>query len=247
MGGSSHARVSLLNGFELEVGDGHRPTAVSALPRSLQRLVAHLGLTGRPGRTAIAGQLWPDVPEEHAQGSLRSVLWRLQKAVPGLVTTWNGTLRLADGVAVDVQELDAWSRRVLERHGDIDSISAPPGGMHGELLPGWYEDWVLLERERVRQMRMHGLERLAERLACAGRFGEAVEAAQAVVLAEPLRESGHRALIRVHLAEGNIVEALRQYEIFRAMLADELHVQPTPLMEALIYPVRVRQSHPLRG
>src|SRR3712207_5659918 len=83
MGGSPRARVSLLNGFELEISDGHRPTAVSALPRSLQRLVAHLGLAGRPGRAAIAGQLWPDVPEEHAQGSLRSVLWRLQKAVPG--------------------------------------------------------------------------------------------------------------------------------------------------------------------
>jgi len=209
----------------------------------MQRLVAHLGLSGCSERAAIAGQLWPDVPEEHAQGSLRSLLWRLQKAAPWLVNTSNGTLQLEDGVTVDVHELNDWAHRLLNPYGDGQGIVSPPGGMHSELLPGWYDDWVLLERERVRQVRIHGLERLAERLACAGRFSEAIEAAQAAVVAEPLRESSHRALVRVHLAEGNIVEALREYELTRKMLADELGVRPTPLMEALVYPVRVRQSH----
>jgi DNA-binding SARP family transcriptional activator len=196
------ARVSLLDGFALEVRDSGRPVAVEDLPRSVQRLVAHLGLSGRPGRAAIAGQLWPDVPEGHAQGSLRSVLWRLQKAVPGLVDVSNGTLRLADGVHVDVRELGDWARQVLDSEGDIAGVVVtPPTALYGELLPGWYDDWVLLERERVRQLRMHALERLAEKLSSAGRFGEAVQAASIAVLAEPLRESAHRVLIRVHLAE----------------------------------------------
>jgi DNA-binding SARP family transcriptional activator len=238
--GSPRVRVSLLNGFTLEVRDADRCVAVGGLPRSVQRLVAHLSLTGCPARPAIAGQLWPDVPEEHAQGSLRSVLWRLQKAVPGLVEASSGLLRLAADVTVDIHELDYWARQVLDPQGNVDAVATPASALRGELLPGWYDDWVLLERERLRQLRMHALERLAEKLARTGRFGEAVQAAGAAVLVEPLRESAHRMLIHVHLAEGNVIEALREYETFRAILAAELHVSPTPLMEALIEPIRRR-------
>ena len=81
---------------------------------------------------------------------------------------------------------------------------------------------MLLERERVRQLRMHALEALAEKLAAAGRYGEAVQAAYAAVVAEPLRESAHRAVVRVHLVEGNVAEAVRAYDSFRTMLAEEL-------------------------
>jgi len=215
------------------------------LPHGVQRLVAHLSLSGGRGRAAIAGQLWPDVPEENAQRSLRSGLWRLQKAVPGLVDTSNGGLRLTDEVSVDVHELIAWARSVLDPCNDLDALAMPTAVLDGELLPGWYDDWVLLKRERVRQLRMHALERLAERLAGAGRFGEAILAVSAAVLAEPLRESAHRGLIRVHLAEGNLLEARRAYDTFRAMLEAELGVAPTPQMEALVVPIlhlRRRQS-----
>ena len=86
---------------------------------------------------------------------------------------------------------------------------------------------MLLERERVRQLRMHALEALAEKLAAAGRYGEAVQAAYAAVVAEPLRESAHRAVVRVHLVEGNVAEAVRAYDSFRTMLAEELGVAPS--------------------
>jgi len=234
--------VSLLNGFSLEIDGGEQRTQVDDLPHSVQRLVAHLSLSDRPGRAAIAGRLWPDVAEGHAQGSLRSVLWRLQKAVPGLVDLSHGGVRLSDGVAVDVHELDDWARRVMDPHGDVDTVVTPAQALQGELLPGWYDDWVLLERERLQQLRMHALERLAEKLSAAGRFGEAVQAASAAVLAEPLRESANRVLIRVHLAEGNVCEALRQYDMFRRLLADELDVAPTRLIEELVEPYRLRRQ-----
>jgi DNA-binding SARP family transcriptional activator len=89
----------------------------------------------------------------------------------------------------------------------------------GELLPGWYEDWVLVERERLRQLRMHALEALAEKLTEAGRYGVAMQAAYAAVRADPVRESAHRAVVRVHLAEGNVLEALRAYELTRRRAA----------------------------
>jgi DNA-binding SARP family transcriptional activator len=230
-------RISLLNGFALELGgSGRPPTRVVGLPPRSQRLLAHLGLCGPVARAAIAGTLWPDVPEDHAHASLRTTLWRLHKAAPGLVDSSHTSLELTDGIAVDVQELDEWTRQVFDLKTHIVAVRTPSAALNGELLPGWYEDWVLVERERVRQMRMHTLERLSERLADCGHFAEAVQAASAAVIAEPLRESAHRALIRVHFAEGNLLEGLRQYDTYRALLADEVGLTPTPLMDQLIHP-----------
>jgi DNA-binding SARP family transcriptional activator len=84
---------------------------------------------------------------------------------------------------------------------------------------------------------MHALEALADRLAAARRYGEALQAAHAAVLAEPLRESAHRAVVRAHLAEGNVSEAARAYDAFRVLLADELGVAPTRQMSELLHPL----------
>ena len=227
-------RVGLLDGFALEHGVGGVPTVVDDLPRCAQRLIALLSLCGRPARAAVAGQLWPDVPEDHAHGALRSALWRVHKAVPGLVEVVGGALGLARGVRVDVREFRDWAQRVLDPNALVDGGMAPELALRGELLPGWYDDWVLLERERLRQLRLHALEVLAHKLACEGRYGEAVQAAYTAVHTEPLRESAHRAVVRVHLAEGNIVEAVRAYDAFRDMLVHELGVAPTAQMEELI-------------
>lgn len=246
MDSSPGTRVGLLDGFALERGVGGVPTVVDGLPRCAQRLIAHLSLCGRPSRAAVAGQLWPDVPEEHAQGSLRSALWRVQKAVPGLVDVSGGALGLARGVRVDVREFRDWAQRALDPDAVLDGAMAPESALGGELLPGWYDDWVLLERERLRQLRLHALEMLADKLASVGRYGEAVQAACAAVRAEPLRESAHRALVRVHLAEGNIAEAARAYGAFRDLLADELGVAPTTQMEKLLLRGQVRIPEPRR-
>ena len=235
-------RVALLDGFALEVCEAGSVTVLDDLPRGAQRLIAHLGLCGHPGRGAIAGHLWPDAPEDHAQGSLRSALWRVQKVAPGLVDVSGGALGLAAGVHVDVREFTDWARRVMDPRAGVDAGPTPDVALRRELLPGWYDDWVLLERERLQQLRMHALERLAEKLSAAGRFGEAVQAASAAVLAEPLRESANRVLIRVHLAEGNVCEDLRQYDMFRRLLADELDVAPTRLIEQLAEPYRLRRQ-----
>jgi DNA-binding SARP family transcriptional activator len=222
--------VGLLGGFRLDRGG----TAVRDLPRGVQRLVAYLGLAHRPARAAVAGQLWPDVPESQAHGSLRSALWRLHRAAPGLVDTSGTALSLGGGVRVDVRETARWAQRALQPRGNPPEPWPGDREIRGELLPGWYEDWVLLERERLRQLRMHAMEAVAEALARDGRFGEAVQAAHAAILVEPLRESAHRILVRIHRAEGNLVEAVRAYESFRELLAAELGAAPSPRLEALV-------------
>lgn len=227
-------RVTLLDGFGIHAGPAGPGGQVPELPHAVQRLVAHLCLSGHPPRAALAGQLWPDASEGHAHGSLRSALWRLQKAVPGLVRASGDHLDLADGVQVDVHELGHWAERARNPHAPLEEVEVPAAGLRGELLPGWYDDWVLLERENLRQLRLHALELVAVRLADAGRYPDALDAAYAAVRAEPLRESAQRALVRVHLAEGNVVEALRCYEQFRALLHDELGVRPSSHMQRLV-------------
>jgi DNA-binding SARP family transcriptional activator len=239
---SAAARVGLLDGFVLECSHGGVHSVVAGLPRCAQRLIAHLSLRGRSTRAAVAGELWPDVPEDHAHGSLRSALWRVQKVVPGLVDVSGGTLELALGVRVDVWEFREWAERTLDPTADVDGAMAPASALAGELLPGWYDDWVVLERERLRQLRLHALEMLADKLASAGRHSEAVQAACAAVRAEPLRESAYRALVRVHLAESNVDEAVRAYCCFRDLLAHELGVAPTEHMEVLMSEAGLRVS-----
>src|SRR5439155_12515211 len=99
-----------------------------------------------------------------------------------------------------------------------------------DLLPDWYDDWVTVERERFRALRIHALPRLGALLLEAERFGEAWEAALASTRVEPLRESGHRLLVRIHLAEGNYGDALAHYLRFRRLLRDELGLEPSVKM-----------------
>jgi DNA-binding SARP family transcriptional activator len=237
------ARVTLLDGFDLEVPGRERLSTGDDLPRGAQRVVAHLCLCARPTRTAMAGQLWPDLPEDRAHGSLRSALWRLNKAAPGLIEVSGSALRLARGVRVDVQEFNDWAQRAVAPPRGADDVAVPDAALLGDLLPGWYDDWVLLERERLRQLRMQALEAVAARLAFLDRHCEALEAAYAAVRADPLRESAHRTVVRVHLAQGNLVEALRAYDFFRTLVEDELGVPPTEQMTRLVQDIpRLRRA-----
>jgi DNA-binding SARP family transcriptional activator len=226
-------RLSLLGGFELRCAG--QDVAVS---RSGQRLLALLALQARPlERLWVAGTLWLDATEERAGASLRSALWRLPQPDGAAVVEATTThLRLARDLTVDVQELvaraeDLESRAVhQDRNLDLSALSR-------DLLPDWYEDWVVLERERFRQLRLHGLEALCRELTEAGRFGAAVQAGLAAVAGEPLRESAHRTLIQAHLAEGNPGEAVRQYHLYRRLLAGELAIEPSAAIRELVRPL----------
>jgi DNA-binding SARP family transcriptional activator len=103
-----------------------------------------------------------------------------------------------------------------------------------ELLPGWYDDWVLVERERHRQLSLHALESLCEHLTATHRYGAAVLAGLAAIDREPLRESAHRALMMVHLAEGNVGEAITRYRIYEKIAARDLGVAPSAMMRSLL-------------
>ena len=103
-----------------------------------------------------------------------------------------------------------------------------------DMLADWDDDWVVFERERLRQRLLHAVEALTTHLVDRGRCAEAVEAGLWAVAFDPLRESAQRALITAHLAEGNLVEARRVYVAYAALLADELGVRPSPELTAMV-------------
>ena len=218
-------QLRLLNAFEVVAGD----TPV-ALPVGAQRLVAFVALQDRPvQRDYVAGMLWLDTPDARAAANLRSMLWRIQKRARGLIDARGQRLRLEPGVRVDFRVAEELARRELAGH-----AAAAPAVLAADLLPDWYDDWVLLERERFRQLRLRALEAVCDRQLHAGRIGDALEAGLLSLAGEPLRESAHRALVRVHLAEGNAVEAVRQYRLCRRLLREQLGVEPTRQLRDLV-------------
>src|SRR5262249_37005908 len=106
----------------------------------------------------------------------------------------------------------------------------------GDLLPDWYDDWLRDEREELRQTRLHALESLARVLSQSGHHADAIQAALAAIRLEPLRESAHRTLIEIHLAEGNRSEARRQFQRCLRLLREELGVEPSDSMRLLLDP-----------
>ena len=225
--------LTMLGGFDLR-SRGQRVV----LPPSAERVVAYLALHQGPAtRPNVAGTLWLDVPEERAMANLRSALWRLRRPGVTIVEASGEHLALADEVEVDFRELSLAARRCLDGDSPADISQLDRLANSSDLLGDWYEDWVLLEREHFRQLRLQALERLALELAASGQYGRAAETALAAVASEPLRESAHRALISVHLAQGNRGEAIRQYGIYKRLMHDELDLDPSPQMDDLIGPV----------
>jgi DNA-binding SARP family transcriptional activator len=199
-----------------------------SLPLSAQRLLAFLALKRAAlQRTYVAGMLWIDSSQEAANASLRTALWRLRRPSCPLVDATQSHLSLSPDVDVDVYEMTALA------HGIDDAGTDPPDAaldelmLAGDLLPDWYDDWVVIERERFRQVRLHALEALCYRLARHERYSKAIDAGLTAVAGEPLRESAHRAVMRAHLAEGNRNEALRQYALCRRLLDEQLGLEPS--------------------
>lgn len=221
--------LTLLHGFELRQGG-----ELIRLPPRSQRVVAFLALHGRPlTRLHVAGVLWLDASEARSCANLRSTLWRVRRCGARVIDATTTHLALSHDVAVDVDGLVTATRRVLgsatSAEDDLDQACTT-----GELLPDWYDEWLEPERERLRQLRLHALEAIAERLLESGRAPYAIDALMVALRDDPLRESLHRLLIRAHLAEGNAIEAIRCYRSYRGRLTAALGIPPSARMEAVV-------------
>lgn len=239
--------LSLISDFELRCRG-----RLIEMPPSSQRLVCFLALHNKTlRRSYVSSALWLDSSEERAKASLRSSLWRVPSP-DGLkvVNASNTHIRLNPVVKIDLQMMIARARAVID--GDGASLSAVDVArelcaLGDDVLPGWYDDWVIMERERFRQLRLHALDQLGEQLLIAGRYADASQVGLSCVQAEPLRETAHRLLVRIYLREGNVAEAIKQYHYFADLLRDELGVSPSAAMEELVSDLTKNQAPIARG
>ncbi|MGW5735822.1 MULTISPECIES: AfsR/SARP family transcriptional regulator [Streptomyces] len=226
-------RLRLLGGFHLGRGEGDGGDQVD-VSASGQQLLALLGLRGPTTRSALAGTLWPDVTEERARACLRTAIWRLNAASSAVCDPRPGVLALGRHVRMDVQDFTATARRILAAPAEGTGAACSALMGMGELLPGWHQDWVVFERERLHQLRLHALEALSARLVVREQYAPALEAALESIRIDPLRESAHRAVVTVHLAENNLAEAVRHFKAFRGLLRTELGIEPSEQFRTMV-------------
>jgi DNA-binding SARP family transcriptional activator len=211
------------------------------VPQASQRLLAFLALHPRPLRRAfVAGNLWADVPDERAAANLRASIWRLPAPNEALVSCNGNHIGLHTSVEVDYHGLLTDARDALD--GNRPQDGARRLLVLGDLLPGWDDDWITAERERLRQLRLHALEAWSDALLDEGGAAQAIDISLTAVATEPLRESAQRALVRAHIAEGNVGEALRTYERFVRLLWERCELRPSRLMQDLIEPLLGRRA-----
>jgi SARP family transcriptional regulator, regulator of embCAB operon len=201
-----------------------------------QRLIAALALLGARPRHALAGVLWPENSEEQAATSLRAVLFRISHDLPRLLADSRDPVALNPEVRTDLDRV----RRLIEDIADPDVEPAHDAFeilRTAELLPGWYDDWVVFEQERLQQQRLSALESLAVQYLAQGDHTRALEAARVSAAIEPLRESAQLIIVRSHLAADDRASAMRVFRDFRARLADELGVAPSPRFDVMLHGV----------
>lgn len=222
--------VRLFGGFEISI-DGE---PIDVVERS-QRVIAYLALASGPQEhSVLAARLWPDSNETRSAANLRAARWREPVVGNGRLTSIQGSqVRLHDDVAVDVRDAEAVGWSLVE--GDETAVSRIDRlALFAELLPGWYEDWVIVERTRLSQMQI----RFAEAYACAalrrGLIPLALDVALRLVAIDGFREASHRLLAAAFVLDGSIHQASDQIDRYRHDLLDGLGYRTTLTLDGVI-------------
>lgn len=212
----------------------------------LQRLVAYLLLHRRHARPRqqIAFTLWPDTNEEQALKNLRTLLTRLRQSLPGLdqfleagiyALHWRDDAACDFDVAAfeDVHAAAIDARQRGQNDAAISMLQQTTARYTGDLTPGWYDEWLVPERERLRDLHQNALHQLAALLAQTGCHREALDDAQQLLRVDPLHEAAYRQLMQLHLKLDDRARALRVYHTCATTLRNELGGDPGPATQAL--------------
>jgi DNA-binding SARP family transcriptional activator len=221
--------LRLFGGFELRSSG-----AAVDIPLSSQRLVAFLALHDRSlPRSYVAATLWPDTTDEKAAANLRTAIWRLHRPDFDVVDAGQVNIALRPDVWVDTRFV-AHAAREQRTTGSLPPFEMLDG-VRGELLPGHWDSWLVLERERLRQLAIRLFEQACASSLTRGDTHLAVLLALAAVEQDPLRESSNVWLIKAFLADAGRTDALRHYERYSALLRSELGASPARHVEDLVY------------
>ena len=187
----------------------------------------------------IGTLFWPEHPPHKLDGVFRSTLYRLRRAV------FRDSVIFSDGLYSFNWDSDFWfdvkTFEALLDQADEETIEDEKRTMieealnlcQGDYLEGIYDDWCVLERERLRENQLAARESLARLYASRGSLQAAVEAYQLLVKMDPYREPAHRELMRCHFRLGDRVAAIKQYQTCVQILRDDLGLSPTSETEEL--------------
>jgi DNA-binding SARP family transcriptional activator len=231
--------IRLLGGFQV-MHDGERIAALNT-PR-LQSLLGFLLLRrGLPqSRQTLASMLWPETNDGQARTNLRNLLHRLRAALPQpdtflVIDTQSVAWRPGSPYVLDVEQLELALEAAGQVGDDASARTALERATHlyqGELFPECYDDWAVVERQRLHELAMKALGEQVHLLERGEDYAAALERAQRLLQLDPLREATSLSLMRLHLLLGERAAALRVYHQFAAALRDELAVEPGPEMRA---------------
>ena len=194
-------------------------------------------------REQLVARFWGDFGEEQARRSLRTALSALRKAV-------GETAVLADRTMVQFNpDFPTWVDAItLGNQGQrflaqplVDPTLVDLALYQGDLLAGFYDEWILRKREEVRLCYLRVLARLAQHWRTEGDYARVIETAQRILMLEPAEETAHQHLLFCYTATGDRQAARQQYETCAHALREELAIEPTPETIALYQ--RSQQAH----
>ncbi|HEX8132399.1 MAG TPA: BTAD domain-containing putative transcriptional regulator, partial [Actinomycetes bacterium] len=230
--GTAALRARLLGELELRLDGTALPPLESARAESLLAFLLVHREAPQP-RQRLAFELWPDSTEAQARTNLRHVLHNLRRGLPELdrlLEVTARTLRWRVGAIgwLDVAAFEeALSRADGGADGGLAALRDAVALYRGDLLEGRHDEWLLGERERLRQRFLGALERLVALLEAGGEHAEAIGHAERLLAEDPLAEEAYRLLMRLHDARGDRARALRTYHACTATLERELGVAPS--------------------
>jgi len=204
--------VRLLGRFEVS----HDGKAVAITSRPAQSLFAYLilsaGISHR--REKLAGMLWPDSLEETARDNLRHALWRIRKALESASST---RFLHADDLTISFEAssdywLDAAELEKVNEDASTDDLRAILSVYQGELLPGFYDEWVVLEREHLSSIFEHHMARLMSLLQNEKRWLDILDWGERWIRLGQKPEPAYRALMFAHAAQGDMSKVAATYE-----------------------------------
>lgn len=236
-------QIALLGGLSLAWDDQPLPPITSARARALLGYLV-LNRDHLQSRTALASLLWPDLPESQARRRLRQALWHVARRVDDLPSS-PYLLREGDLVGFNADlphQVDVDMFDHLSQGEDIAAMAQAVRLYRGPLLPGIYDDWVLLEQERLRERWLTLLDRLTRAYHEAGEVEAAAETARMLLQADPWHEPTARLLMDLLAHQGRTGEALQVYLDLRGRLQADLGVAPTPETTAIYSQFRATRA-----
>ena len=184
-------------------------------------------------RTTLATLLWPDYTESAARTNLRNVLSNLRKLLPDSLTISRQTVQChLPAITTDLQQF----QQLLERDPQTAVTLYQGDFLSGLILPDAdpFNEWRSRLQERLHQQMMQALSQLIEQSLVKKEWTEAISWANHQLELTPWHESAHRTLIQALAAQGNMAEALAQYDTCRAILRDELGLEPAAETRTLL-------------